>query len=64
MKMSLIRIFDVPNLKGLEFQPPSGMNDFQVVEQQPGDATMDFGAPGIIAQADREPASQEDYQRF
>lgn len=49
---------------GLEFQPPSDSSVFVVIERLEGDATTDFGAPGIIAEADREPIGQTDLERF
>ncbi len=36
---------------------PSAPDDFDVVERLPGTATTEFGAPGVIADRDRGPAS-------
>ncbi len=49
---------------GLDFQPPSKPSVFVVIERLEGNATTDFGAPGIIADADKEPVNQTDFKRL
>lgn len=49
---------------GLDFQPPSSVSDFTVIERLKGDATTDFGAPGSIAEADRAPVDPNERERW
>jgi hypothetical protein len=44
-------------------EPPDA-GPFDVVERQIGDATTDFGAPGVVAAADREPLSPAEADRL
>jgi hypothetical protein len=37
----------------LGFEPPAAIEQLQLVERLPGNATTDFGAPGIVPSADR-----------
>ncbi len=48
---------------GLRF-PSTGARNFEVVERVPGSGTTDFGAPGAVASADREPLKGKDVERF
>lgn len=48
----------------LGFIPPTRAAQLRVVERLKGTATTDFGAPGVIPSADREPAGPSDYARF
>ncbi len=48
----------------LDFQAPDSLDELQVVERLAGNATTDFGAPGVIPTADRESASPADCARF
>jgi hypothetical protein len=48
----------------LGFTTPRDLSTFKVVERLNGDATTDFGAPGIPPRADREPIGPEDVRRF
>lgn len=48
----------------LDFQPPADSSAFVVIERLQGDATTDFGAPGMIADADREPPDQLELKRL
>jgi hypothetical protein len=50
------RYTEVAREAGVPF-PPADSVQFEVVERLPGTATTDFGAPGEIAAADREPLS-------
>ncbi len=43
---------------GMEFQPPSQLAQLNVVERHAGNATTDFGAPAIPAQADSLPLDE------
>jgi hypothetical protein len=38
---------------GLDFQPPTGVPSLVVVERLAGNATTDYGVPGLIPEADR-----------
>ena len=48
----------------LGFKAPSRVGEFRVVERLKGNATTDFGAPGVIAACDKEPAEAGDYARL
>jgi hypothetical protein len=48
----------------LGFEPPGGIEQLRVVERLEGNATTDFGAPGVIPSADRAPADSADYARL
>jgi hypothetical protein len=48
----------------LGFEAPTRVEEFRVVERLEGNATTDFGAPGVIPSADRAKASDADYARF
>ncbi len=47
----------------LEFDPPRSVRAFSVVERIPGDSTTDFGAPGLVPQADRQPLDAAEWRR-
>jgi hypothetical protein len=49
---------------GLEFQAPGSTGDFTILERLPGDATTDFGAPGMIPHADQLPVDRGDLDRY
>ena len=48
----------------LEFQPPPDGSVFIVSERLQGNATTDFGAPGIIADAERGPIDRTEFERL
>jgi hypothetical protein len=48
----------------VKFQPPSDTSDFIVTERLQGDATTDFGAPSIPAEAEKEPIDQAEFERY
>ncbi|HYF38311.1 MAG TPA: hypothetical protein VD930_01400 [Gemmatimonadales bacterium] len=48
----------------LGFESPSGVEDFRVVERLRGNATTDFGAPGVIPSSDKAAAGPNDYARL
>jgi hypothetical protein len=48
----------------LRFEAPAGLGAFHVIERLAGNATTDFGAPGVIPTADRAPANDADCARF
>jgi hypothetical protein len=45
---------------GLGFAAPHGITDLTVVERLPGNATTDFGAPGVSLAADARPVNESD----
>ena len=45
----------------LGFDPPTALRQLRVIERLSGNATTDFGAPGVIPSADREPADEAAY---
>ena len=48
----------------LGFTPPTGLNQLRVVERLKGNATTDFGAPGVVPSADRAAADEADCRRL
>lgn len=49
---------------GLAFAPPAELDQLQVVETLPGNATTDFGAPAMTPAADATPVDETELQRF
>jgi len=49
---------------GIDFPAPAAASDFSAVERHAGSATTDFGAPGIIPAADREPLDRVEFERL
>lgn len=49
---------------GLNFQAPDDPSALSVVERLAGNATTDFGAPGMAPTADTRPVDQAELQRF
>ena len=45
-----------------EFAVPSGLSELEVIERLEGNATTDFGAPGIIPGADRGEVAEDDLE--
>jgi hypothetical protein len=56
------RYAKVARLAGIEL--PKNATDFQVVERLPGNATTDFGAPGIPSREEAKPQSPADSTRM
>jgi hypothetical protein len=48
----------------LGFQAPAGVDELRVVERLQGNATTDFGAPGVVPSADRAGADLADCTRL
>ena len=48
----------------MTFQPPAAASALTVVERQEGNATTDFGAPAMVAEAEREPVSAKEMARL
>jgi hypothetical protein len=48
----------------LGFQPPTDVSSFVVSERLKGNATTDFGAPGIAPSADASPVNSDELLRF
>ena len=46
------------------FTPPEDQAAFRVVERLEGNASTDFGAPGIVPSSDERPVSQEELRRL
>lgn len=55
---------DVVRSARLGFLAPIRLEDLRVVERLKGNATTDFGAPGVIPSADRASATADDCARF
>jgi len=54
----------VAEAAGVGFQAPAQTTGFNVVERLKGDATTDFGAPGIAPSGDSRPVGEDDLGRF
>jgi len=48
----------------LGFQPPTDVSAFTIVERLQGDATTDFGAPGMAPSRDGQPVDDRELQRL
>jgi len=48
----------------VKFQPPSNHSEFVVTERLKGDTTTDFGAPAIPGEAEKEPVTQKELERY
>jgi hypothetical protein len=48
----------------LSFKPPRDVEQLEVVERMPGDASTDFGVPGMSPKADSEPVDDKDLKRL
>jgi hypothetical protein len=46
----------------LAFQPPTDITAFTIIERLHGDATTDFGAPGIAPSGDRQPVGDAELE--
>jgi hypothetical protein len=49
---------------GIEFRPPTGISAFDIEERLEGDATTDFGAPGVAPSADVAPVDDAELGRL
>ena len=49
---------------GIRFEAPTNAAGLQIVEEAEGDATTDFGAPGIVMDADHEPVDDDQSRRL
>jgi hypothetical protein len=58
------RYAEVVRSTRLGFEAPTRLEELRVVERLTGNATTDFGAPGVIPSADRASASAAEYARF
>jgi len=58
------RYADILRLSELDFQAPADASAFVVVERLQGNATTDFGAPGIPPAGDARPLDDQDLQRL
>ena len=47
----------------LGFERPDGVDDLEVVERLPGNATTEFGAPGVAPKADERPLKPAELKR-
>ncbi len=58
------RYAPVAKAAGLSFTAPAGPDEFTVVERVKGNATTDFGAPGVVAAVDTHPLTSGELKRF
>jgi len=54
----------VVNPRGLGFRAPSGPHNVTITERTPGNATTDFGAPGVSAGVDALPVDTTELKRL
>jgi hypothetical protein len=48
----------------IDFQPPTQVSEFNIIERISGNATTDFGAPGIIPASDSLPVNPAELRFF
>jgi hypothetical protein len=58
------RYAQVLHRREIESQVPTDVSDLIVTERHAGNATTDFGAPGIMLDADREPVDRIEFERL
>lgn len=51
-------------LHGVDFKPPQTVEAFEVVSRGKGDATTDFGSPGLLVDQDFEAVGAQEQQRL
>lgn len=49
---------------GIDFQAPNSLDDLVIVKKYEGNATTDFGSPGIIPKEDERPITQADAEAY
>ena len=49
---------------GIDLQLPIGRTDLKVVERLEGNATTDFGAPGVVLESDKDPVSPANHEQY
>ena len=49
---------------GIDFQAPTSLADFNIITRYEGNATTDFGSPGIIPDEDKRPITKTDSQKY
>ena len=49
---------------GLAFEPPRDLSEFRVVERLKGNATTDYGVPGLTSSADARPVGDDELARL
>lgn len=54
------RYAQVLHIGGIDFTPPTNLSGLTIVERADGDATTDFGSPGVIFSADRAALTREE----
>jgi hypothetical protein len=52
------------NLGGIDFQPPTNLDDLNIVARYEGNATTAFGSPGIIPEEDKRKITEQDRKRY
>jgi len=48
----------------IEFEVPAGSSEMKVIERQAGNASTDYGVPGIVFEGDREPLDRVEFERL
>ncbi len=49
---------------GIDFQAPNSLADLNIITKHKGNATTDFGSPGIIPDEDKRPITQADSEKY
>ena len=52
------------NAGGIAFQTPTSLDDFNIITRYEGNATTDFGSPGIIPEEDKHKITAADSQKY
>ena len=58
------RYSEILNTAGIDFQAPSSLDDLNIIARYEGNATTDFGSPGIIPDEDKRNISETDQERY
>ncbi len=58
------RYAKIVNPAGIDFTPPTSLPDFNIVKKYAGNATTDFGSPGIIPDEDKRKITEADCQKY
>ena len=49
---------------GIDFQTPTSLDDFNIITRYEGNATTDFGSPGIIPDEDKRKITEADSEKY
>ncbi len=58
------RYAEIVNPAGIDFQAPTSHDDLNIIARYEGNATTDFGSPGIIPDEDKRKITEADSQKY